>query len=316
MEGGIDSMTAILILACAGFITGAFVLLGIKPLDFTDGVFQMLTNKPKSLKAELKETVGRKKPNILKREMMEAQTVLEMTGRSRMFPVVCASSLFCFIGGAAFAMMLNNIFLVPVMAIGMMFVPFWYVKLIANNYKKEINAELETALSIITTAYLRCEDIITAVDENIEYLNPPAKSVFADFLAQVRLINPDIDAALRVMRTRIDNDVFREWVDAIAACQHDRSLKTTLTPVVAKLSDIRVVNAELDFLIFEPRKEFITMAILVIANIPLMYFLNKDWYDILMHTVLGHIILAVTAAVIFISTAFVLKLTKPIEYKR
>jgi hypothetical protein len=118
------------------------------------------------------------------------------------------------------------------------------------------------------------------------------------------------------MRARIDNDVFREWVDAIAACQHDRGLKTTLTPVVAKLSDIRVVNAEMDYLIFEPRKEFITMVILVLANIPLMYFLNKDWYETLTRTLLGHVILAITAAVIFISTACVLKLTKPIEYRR
>jgi tight adherence protein B len=309
-------VTTILLLACAGLITGSFILLGIKPLDFTDGVFQMLTDKPKSLRSELRETVGKRKPNILKREIMEAQNVLAMTGRSRMFPMVCAASLLCFIGGAAFSIMLGNVFLVPVMAVGMMFVPFWYVKIMANNYKKEINSELETALSVITTAYLRCEDIITAAEENLEYLNPPAKAVFADFLSQVRFVDPDIGAALRLMKTRIENDVFREWVDAIAACQNDRSLKTTLTPIVAKLSDIRVVNAELDFLIFGPRKEFITMMILVLANIPLMYFLNKDWFNTLMHTLFGNVILAITAAVIFISTACVLKLTKPIEYRR
>ena len=38
---------------------------------------------------------------------------------------------------------------------------------------KVIAAELETALSIITTAYLRNEDILTAVEENLPYLNPP-----------------------------------------------------------------------------------------------------------------------------------------------
>jgi tight adherence protein B len=225
-------------------------------------------------------------------------------------------SLIFFIGGAASAIMAGNMFLVPVAAVGLMFVPFWYIRLMANNYKKQISAELETALSIITTAYLRSEDIITAVGENLEYLNPPAKAVFTDFLSQVKLINPDVDAALGIMKTRIDNDVFREWVDAIMACQHDRGIKTTLTPIVAKLSDVRVVNAELDYLIFEPRKEFITMAILVVSNIPLMYFLNKSWYNTLMHTLLGHIILAITVAVIFISTAFVLKLTRPIEYRR
>ena len=47
-----------------------------------------------------------------------------------------------------------------------------------------------------------------------------------------------------------------------------------------------------------------------------MRLLNKDWYHTLMHTPAGQITLAVCAAAIFISTAFVIKLTKPIEYRR
>lgn len=52
------------------------------------------------------------------------------------------------------------------------------------------------------------------------------------------------------------------------------------------------------------------------GGIPLLYFLNQEWYDILMHTPMGQIILAVCAAVLFVSTAAVIKLTQPIEYKR
>lgn len=79
---------------------------------------------------------------------------------------------------------------------------------------------------------------------------------------------------------------------AIAACQYDRGLKTTLTPIVSKLSDMRFVNAELEYLVFEPRKELIIMALLVVGNIPLMYFLNKSWYATLMHTYVGQLVLA------------------------
>jgi hypothetical protein len=79
---------------------------------------------------------------------------------------------------------------------------------------------------------------------------------------------------------------------------------------------MRVVNGELENMVFEPRKEFITMVILVIGNIPLLYFLNKDWYHTLMHSSLGQIILSICAMAIFISTAFVIKLTQPIEYRR
>ena len=76
--------------------------------------------------------------------------------------------------------------------------------------------------------------------------------------------------------------MFEEWCNALCDCQYDRSLKTTLTPIVSKLSDMRIVNAELELLVTEPRKEFITMVILVIGNIPLMYFLNRSWYETLM----------------------------------
>ena len=133
---------------------------------------------------------------------------------------------------------------------------------------------------------------------------------------QIKFVDPDVEAALRRMRGQIDNEVFREWCDAVCDCQHDRSLKMTLMPIVAKLSDMRNVNAELEYMIAEPRKEFLIMVIFVIGNIPLMYLLNKDWYNVLMHTALGQVILAATAAAIFISAGFVVKLTRPIEYRR
>ena len=41
----------------------------------------------------------------------------------------------------------------------------------------------------------------------------------------------------------------------------DKNMKVTLVTIVSKLSDIRVVSAELDYMLYEPMKEFITMAI-------------------------------------------------------
>ena len=309
-------MTAIQLLACAGMIVGAFLLLGMKPVEFTDGLFAFLMRPQKSIREDIKESSGRKKAGVLRREILEAQEVLKMTGRGNRFSVICAISLALFCAGGSIAILLGNFFLAPVMAVGFLFLPFWYVKLTASHYKRDVSAELETALSVITTAYLRTEDIVTAVEENIVYLNPPVSKVFQSFLLQIKLVNPDVEAGLRAMRGQIDNEVFQEWCDALSDCQHDRSLKTTLTPIVAKLSDMRNVNAELEYLIAEPRKEFLIMVIFVIGNIPLMFLLNKDWYNVLMHTPLGQIILSVTAAVIFVSAGFVVKLTRPIEYRR
>jgi tight adherence protein B len=309
-------MIILQLIACVGAVAGCFMLLKLRPVEFTDKLFSSLLNRSKGIRDEIEKATNRKKANILRREIEETQAILAMTGRGGQFSMICASSLLLFAIGAAISILLGNVFLLPVLAAGMMFIPFWYVKLTATHYKRDIAAELETVLSMITSAYLRSEDILTAVEESIKYINPPIRIVFSDFLSQVRLINPDVEAALKAMKAKIDNDVFHEWCNALLDCQFDRSLKFTLTPIVSKLSDMRIVNGELDNLVFEPRKEFITMAILGAGNVPLMYFLNKSWYATLMHNPIGQTMLAVTAAAIFISTAYVLKATRPIEYKR
>ncbi|RJQ24074.1 hypothetical protein C4565_10155, partial [Candidatus Parcubacteria bacterium] len=279
-------------------------------------VFINILNKPRSIKEEINEITKRKKVSYFRREVIEVQSILKLTGREGWFPMICTVSLFLFAIGSGIAIVLGNFFSVPVLGIGFMLLPFWYVRLTQTHFKRDIAAELETALSIITTAYLRNEDIVTAVEENIDYLNPPVLSVFKGFVYRIKMINPDIAAGLEDMKVQLENAVFREWCDALIACQIDRNLKTTLTPIVSKLSDMRVVNGELENMVFEPRKEFISMQLLVVGNIPLLYFLNKDWYNALMHTPLGQIILAICFAAIFISAAFVIKLTQPIEYRR
>ena len=140
--------------------------------------------------------------------------------------------------------------------------------------------------------------------------------MFEEFLSRIKLSNPDIVAAILDMKKKIDNEVFHEWCDGLILCQNDRSLKSTLTPTVNKFSDMRVVNADLEYMVTGPRKEFITMVFLVIGNIPLMYMLNKAWFNSLMNTPIGQVVLAISAVAIFISTAIVIKLSKPIEYKR
>ena len=309
-------MTTVLLLAFAGMVVGCFLLIGLSPMEFTESIFSRILAKPNSIKSQINEATRRKKPNFLRREIMEAQEVLRLTNRTSMFGMLCACSLALAAVGVSVAVAIGNLFLAPVLAIGLMFVPFWYIKTTETNYKKAISSELETALSIITTAYLRNEDIITSIEENVHYLNAPVKTVFESFISRIKLSNPDVTAALLEMKQQIDNEVFHEWCDSLILCQNDRSLKSTLTPIVNKLSNMRVVNADLEYFITGPRKEFITMAFLVIGNIPLLYMLNKDWYNSLMNTIPGQVILAVSAVGIFVATAIVIKLTKPIEYKR
>ena len=300
------------ILAFMALVLGVFRLLGIRFSELFEGYI----NSPKSIRDQINEASGKKKKRFIVREIDEVTEIMRMTGREDKIPVVfivCGSFA---VAGAFIASLFGNAFLIPVLGIGMTFIPVWYIKLTASHFKKDISEELETALSIISTAYIRNEDIVTAVEENISYLKAPIKDVFADFLVQLKLIDSDTEKAIANLKGKVDNDIFHEWCDALIACQQDRNLKSTLTPIVAKLSDIRVVNSELELMVAEPRKEFIIMAMLVAANVPLMYFLNKDWFSVLMYSPLGKFVLALDTAAIFICSAFVVKLTGPIEFRR
>ena len=102
---------AIQLVACIGMTVGFFVLLGITPSDFTEGVFRQLTSKPRSIRDEINESTQRKKKSILRREV-EGNPKYSAYDRAGgkvscyLRPVSAALS-----GGAAAAFLLGNFFL-------------------------------------------------------------------------------------------------------------------------------------------------------------------------------------------------------------
>lgn len=310
-------MTILVTIAFLLAVTGSFLLLSLTPFSFLEGLAVYVRPRNTTLKSRIEKSRKNKRPKGLKLLFIETKETLRVTGKSGMFTVLCILSMILFVVGVMIALTMKNTYLVPVLAVGFALLPFYYIKLTAGRHKKQISTELETALSIITTSYLRGKNtIIRAIEENAPYLNPPVAEVFRSFLLQAKLINSNLKEALEAMKAGVDNGVFHEWVDAVIACQDDYNLKSTLPPIVSKLSDMRVVSAELDLLLFEPVKEYITMVILLLGSIPLMYFLNQDWYQTLMFTEFGKVLLAISGVIIFVSVAAVAKHTRPIEYKR
>jgi Flp pilus assembly protein TadB len=218
--------------------------------------------------------------------------------------------------GCVLAVAIDNVFLIPVFALAFALIPFGYAKRTIKYYEDHIQEDLETTLSIITTSYLRNDDIVTAVRENLDYLKPTIKDIFASFIAENTMISANIKQSIKNLKEKIHNNIFQEWCDTLVACQDDRTLKDTLMPIVSKLTDVRLANGEIKAMLSAARVEYYMMAGMVVANIPLLYFLNKDWYEALMYTTLGKIILAICGMAILITYIFMTKFTKPIEYRK
>lgn len=303
------------LLAFGAIIIGSIYVFDIDVIEFLNDLSKLFADR-KKLKAKVLTARGKKKTNGFYLLVEETKAILKLNGKEDYFPRVCILSIALAIAGVIFGFSISNYFIVPVLCMGMCILPFIYIKYLGNRLKKQQNEELETALSIITSSYIRSEDILTAVEENKDYINPPIKDVFEQFVMEASLVDPDIKKLVRGMKIKIDNSIFHEWCDAIIACQDDGALKSTLTPIVKKCSNIRIVSVRLDSLLYAPVKEYITMVTLLVLNVPLMFFLNKSWFHILLFETPGKIVLAVCSMVILASAIGVIRISKPIEYKR
>lgn len=296
-------------------IAAIVLLFGLTPERVTDDIMRLIAPK-QTLRDKAKIAHGRKKSRRIANALTLIKDAMTATGNGGKFAVVCALSLALLICGAVLAVLVDNLFLLPVLSAALAMIPFVYAKSIISHYDKHIRLEMETALSIITTSYIRTDDIVGAVGENISYLKPPVREIFKAFLGEVTAVSSDIKASLSALREKVADDVWKEWCDSLIACQDDRTLKNTLMPIVSKLTDVRIVNNELKTILYEPRKEYWMMVALVVGNIPLLYMLNHDWFATLVYSVPGKITLALCGAVILVTAFFMFKFTKPIEYKR
>ena len=308
-------MTSLYIICFVLLSAGIIFLLGLTPENVTDDIM-LLFAPEQTLRDKVLIAKNKKKSRRITRMLLHTRDALTAVGKSGQFTLTCAASLVLLIAGCIVAVMVDNFFMIPVFALAFAAIPFLFARNTIKAYDKHIREEMETAMSIVTTSYIRTEDIVGSVKENLAYLKPPIKEIFAGFVGDATMISSDTKASLRNLRERIDNDIFTEWCDTLISCQDDRTLKDTLLPTVSKLTDVRIVNNELKTVLDAAKNEYLTMVLLVIGNIPLIYALNKEWFNSLMFTIPGKIVLAVCGMTILVTAGFMMKFTKPIEYRK
>lgn len=307
-------MKIMYIVAFIIIVKSIFVILDVSFVEFSDFLFGFIQKERKMTLYEkkLKLTKNKKQKKIISL-LKETQMILKTTNKGNKFSTVCLSSLIAIITGIIFAISIENWFLVPVFALGFGMIPFWYVLLISNKWRKKISNDLETTLSVVTNSYIRNNNIITAIEENVEYMNPEIAKVFQSFLVETKLISSNKKMALEKLKEKIDNPVFKEWTEQVIQCQDDRNLKSGLFPIVHKLSSAKLINAELANLLYEPIKEIFMVSLIIILNLPLLYLVNKDWFEIMIHHPLGKIVTSITYLIMFIAIGAAIKITKPLD---
>ena len=152
-------MAFFIIIAFIGFLAGIFLLLKMTPFEFLQALTKFLPVKRKNIAKQINEARHPKEPKGIQKTIRETKEVLKLTGKSEKFTSLCALAFFLFVVGILFCVLISNFFMMPVLAVGLAMLPFWYVIFTSHSYKKMMNGEVETALSVITTSYTLREKV-------------------------------------------------------------------------------------------------------------------------------------------------------------
>ena len=307
-------MIYISVLSFVFFSAGTVLLLDLNAGRVANDI-ESLFPPEESLRERALFAQKRKKRPRFPAWIIHVKKALESSGRESGFGRVCLASIALASAGAVAAIIMKNWWIMPVLAAAGAFVPFFAAYGSIEAYDRRLEEELETALSIITSTYIRTEDIVESVRQNLPNIKPPVAEIFSSFVTRATLLSSNLPACIRSMCADVDNIVFYEWCETLVACQDDASCKYTLLPVVNKLTGIRLVNSEMTTLISSCRREYGIMVLLLAGNVPLLYLINRDWFNALIHTTAGQIATAVCGIAVIVTAALMRKYTKPIDYR-
>lgn len=292
-----------------------FISFGLFSLGFLLLIGFTLHDIPRPKQTLKRRIAAAKRPspkNPLVLYYYEVKQILILQRVSSPELILWSSSLSLAVFGIALALLLDNTYLIPVFVCLFSALPLIVVKSYWNYQERQMSDTLEAALGMITTSYLRGNNtFLRAVEENIEQMQSPVQQVFRAFLTQATYVDSSITDALMSMKLSIHNDVCRQWISAVIRCQNNQTLKQTLPRILTKFSEERTVLGELALLLEEPKRTYFIMVGGSFFSPFLLYFLNRDWWEIVLYHPLGKLLVAFQMLTIAFSLALGIRAMTP-----
>lgn len=286
----------------------------IQPKELYEAFKTLVPAKPKTVKQIINIVDGKNKKTYLRRNQDEARIALEKSGNSAKYAKTILFSRILAAIGFAFSILIGNLLIAPVLSAGLYFVPLWATKLYVYRYDRFVREELQTTLSLITSSYIRHNDLQKAVEENLEYTKGVVHTAFKQFVWNLEYVSSDILEQIEVLSAKIDNKIFHKWCETIALCQSDHTLKATLTPIVSKFSDIKGQQSENDTNMMLPIKNTAIMVAFALSPYGVTYIINLSWFDGIINSIPGQICSALTILCIFFTINKAISLCEPIMF--
>lgn len=293
--------------------TGLLLFFRVNPVELVKRVFATGEGRPQNIRDMILEANGNRKPRMFSKAFAQMREVLTLTGRAEQYQKYCGFALTCSIVGVVLAIALGNLLLVPILAAFGLLLPPLYIMVTATPYVKRVNTQAGTAISMVTSTYIRTENLPQSVKDNLPIMRGPIKKVFTKFLTQTEYVSADVEKALQDMGTEFHNGIFHEWCKILELCQHDRSQIGMLQPLLNKQHNIEIVQIAIDGDAPGQLKDCRSMVLLVLLCYALLAVYNINCLLYMFTTIPGKLVTAGVLVVLFLLFYRIVDVLKPIR---
>lgn len=288
-------------------VTGAFFMGHINPfrrrkyISLSDAVI-------KDKKRRIDEKFGRLR--WWERGMVKLNSTIRMCGSTKQIFWLLVGG--CGIAGFGLGLFLfGDVPLSVLTAVCLLPAPYLYMTVRARWYRRRQNELLENTMNIVTNSYIGCNDIIKAVSDNLDKLDIPQP--FAEFVADVTLVDSNVRRALRKLELKINHPSFSEWIDIVVLSQDQSSdMRYILPSIVESMNDHKKLQIEADTVMASVWREYFMAIGLAFSIIPLLKYANAQWFYILLHNTVGRLLLTLMLVMTVVTAFITLKINKPL----
>lgn len=272
----------------------------------------------KDILKERRESITNRKLNPIERLIIRVRAAVKNAGLTMRTYLIITVAAF-FVGVGVGTTLFGGGELGIVTGIAFLPLPYIYMLMRGQTAVRKETESLENAMSVITSAYMGCNDIVEAfygyVRERNRQRDPSQTDVtpFDEFVTEVTLINPDVERGLYILEAKICNYHFSEWVKMLQMCNRNHDLKFALPPIVKSMSDAKAMQIESDTQMSQVWKDYIMTVVLMFGIIPILRVANSDWFTILTTTTVGKLLITLMLVLALVSAFIVTWITKPIS---
>ena len=281
-----------------------FLIFKINPLSLVYTSYES-ANKHSSLYSKVHK-IGKNSGGIISSYLLKYKEIYEMCFEHKKYIFFISLSFIFFALGIVFSFIFSNIFLIISLPLLLAYIPLYIMEILGNRYLKRTKAALENALYLITSSYIRTNDVLKAFEDNIGYIDDKVLIyIFSKFIFECKSSYCHIDSALFNLKNALPLPIFISYCETLSLCIKDSSNMYLLSSYVSDMKEDKKMEKKLIEKIRGMKMEMCMMLSLLILNYPLIYILNPDWFHSLVSTVIGQIVVSITVLFVFLAFAYV-----------